>query len=162
MILNGIYDGDIQRFERVSHEQTEAVAWNLYRVRSAVVKRWRLQRYLFDEQILHIQIGLSDPLAAVNLDVADLDPFAMSPGLVLPGWTLEQPGAYGSSISLMSELGRPLGDSSSTGRVAGCAYPAPQPPVCGTGLSGLHARHRVVLHEFADYPQPRFRPVLNG
>ena len=24
MILNGIYDGDIQRFERVSHEQTAA------------------------------------------------------------------------------------------------------------------------------------------
>ena len=44
MILNGIYDGDIQRFERVSHEQTAAGAWNLYRVRSAVVKRWRLQR----------------------------------------------------------------------------------------------------------------------
>ena len=45
MILNGIYDGDIQRFERVSHEQTAAGAGNLYRVRSAVVKRWRLQRY---------------------------------------------------------------------------------------------------------------------
>ena len=42
MILNGIYDGDIQRFERVSHKQTAAGAWNLYRVRSAVVKRWRL------------------------------------------------------------------------------------------------------------------------
>ena len=26
MILNGIYDGDIQRFERVSHEQTAAGA----------------------------------------------------------------------------------------------------------------------------------------
>ena len=110
MILNGIYDGDIQRFERVSHEQTAAGAWNLYRVRSAVVKRWRLQRYPFDDQMLHVQIGLADPLAAVNLDVADPDPFAVSPGLVLPGWTLEQPGAYASSVSLMSELGRPLAD----------------------------------------------------
>ena len=36
MTLNGIYDGDIQRFERVSHEQIAAGAWNLYRVRSAV------------------------------------------------------------------------------------------------------------------------------
>ena len=71
MILNGIYDGDIQRFERVSHEQTAAGAWNLYRVRSAVVKRWRLQRYPFDDQMLHVQIGLADPLAVVNLDVAD-------------------------------------------------------------------------------------------
>ncbi len=43
MILNGIYDGDIQRFGRVSHKQTAAGTWNLYRVRSAVVKRWRLQ-----------------------------------------------------------------------------------------------------------------------
>ena len=83
MILNGIYDGDIQRFERVSHEQTAAGAWNLYRVRSAVVKRWRLQRYPFDEQMLHVQIGLADPLAAVNLDVADPDPFAVSLGLLI-------------------------------------------------------------------------------
>ena len=45
IILNGIYDGDIQRFERVSHEKTATGSWNLYRVRSAVVKRWRLQRY---------------------------------------------------------------------------------------------------------------------
>ena len=59
MILNGIYDGDIQRFERVSHEQTAAGAWNLYRVRSAVVKLWRLQRYPFDDQMLHVQIGLA-------------------------------------------------------------------------------------------------------
>ena len=58
MILNGIYDGDIQRFERVSHEQTVAGAWNLYRVRSAVVKRWRLQRYPFDDQMLPIPIHL--------------------------------------------------------------------------------------------------------
>ena len=29
---------------------------------------------------------------------------------MLPGWTLEQPGAYASSVSLMSELGRPLAD----------------------------------------------------
>ena len=110
MILNGIYDGDIQRFERVSHEQTAAGSWNLYRVRSAVVKRWRLQRYPFDDQMLHIQIGLADPLASVNLDVADPDPFTVSPGLVLPGWILKQPGAYASSVSLMNDLGRPLMD----------------------------------------------------
>ena len=110
MILNGIYDGDIQRFERVSHEQTAAGSWNLYRVRSAVVKRWRLQHYPFDDQMLHIQIGLADPLASVNLDVADPDPFTVSPGLVLPGWILKQPGAYASSVSLMNDLGRPLMD----------------------------------------------------
>ena len=110
MILNGIYDGDIQRFERVSREQSAAGSWNLYRVRSAVVKRWRLQRYPFDDQILHIQIGLDDPLVPVNLDVVDQDPFVVSPGLVLPGWMLKQPGAYASSVSLMSDLGRPLMD----------------------------------------------------
>ena len=37
--------------------------------------------------------------AAVNLDVADPDSFAVSPALVLPGWTLEQPGAYASSVT---------------------------------------------------------------
>lgn len=110
MILNGIYDGDIQRFERVSREPTATGTWNLYRVRSAVVKRWRLQRYPFDDQVLHIQIGLDDPLAPVNLNVVDDDAFAVSPGLVLPGWTLKQPGAYASSVSLLSDLGRPLAD----------------------------------------------------
>ena len=108
MILNGIYDGDIQRFERVSHEKTATGSWNLYRVRSAVVKRWRLQRYPFDDQILHIQIGLADPLQTVNLNVVDQEAVMVSPGLLLPGWTLKSAGAYASSVSLMSDLGRPL------------------------------------------------------
>ena len=110
MILNGIYDGDIQRFERVSHERTTTGSWNLYRVRSAVVKRWRLQRYPFDDQILHIQIGLDDPLQTVNLDVVDQQALMVSPGLLLPGWTLKTPGAYASSVSLMSDLGRSRAD----------------------------------------------------
>ena len=110
MILNGIYDGDIQRFERVSHERTATGSWNLYRVRSAVVKRWRLQRYPFDDQILHIQIGLDDPLQTVNLDVVDQQALMVSPGLLLPGWTLKTPGAYASSVSLMSDLGRSRAD----------------------------------------------------
>ena len=110
MILNGIYDGDIQRFERVSHERTATGSWNLYRVRSAVVKRWRLQRYPFDDQVLHIQIGLDDPLQAVNLDVVNQQALMVTPGLLLPGWTLKTPGAYASSVSLMSDLGRPRAD----------------------------------------------------
>ena len=110
MILNGIYDGDIQRFERVSHELTATGSWNLYRVRSAVVKRWQLQRYPFDDQILHIQIGLDDPLQTANLDVVDQQALMVSPGLLLPGWTLKTPGAYASSVSLMSDLGRPRAD----------------------------------------------------
>ena len=36
----------------MSHKQAAAGGWNLYRVRSAVVKRWRLQRYPFDDQML--------------------------------------------------------------------------------------------------------------
>jgi hypothetical protein len=47
MVLNGIYDGDIQRFERVSRENRRDTTWSLYRVRSSVVKHWRLQRYPF-------------------------------------------------------------------------------------------------------------------
>ena len=38
-ILNGIYDGDIQRFERVSHRSIPSGTWSLYRVRSEVAKR---------------------------------------------------------------------------------------------------------------------------
>ena len=81
---------------------------DLYRVRSAVVKRWRLQRYPFDDQILHIQIGLADPLQSVNLNVVDQEAVMVSPGLLLPGWTLKSASAYASSVSLMSDLGRPL------------------------------------------------------
>jgi hypothetical protein len=32
MVLNGIYDGDIQRFERVSRENRLDTTWSLYRV----------------------------------------------------------------------------------------------------------------------------------
>ena len=40
MVLNGIYDGDIQRFVRVSRENRLGTTGSLYRVRSAVVKHW--------------------------------------------------------------------------------------------------------------------------
>ena len=43
-VLNGIYNGDIQRFERIRRDQTNGHSWSLYKVRSPVVKRWRLQR----------------------------------------------------------------------------------------------------------------------
>ena len=62
-------------------------------MRSAIVKRWRLQRYPFDAQMLHVQIGLEDPLQAVNLDVVDQAPFVISPGLLLPGWLIKDPNA---------------------------------------------------------------------
>jgi hypothetical protein len=39
MVFNGIYDGDIQRFERVSRENRLETTWSLYRVRSSVVKK---------------------------------------------------------------------------------------------------------------------------
>lgn len=42
MVLNGIYDGDIQSFERVSRENRLDTTWSLYRVRSSVFKHWRL------------------------------------------------------------------------------------------------------------------------
>lgn len=107
-ILNGIHDGDVQRFERVRRDVLQEGSWNLYKVRSAVVKRWRLQRYPFDDQLLHVQLGLDDPLQPVNLDVADTDPVTVTPSLLLPGWVLKQPRAYASSITLMNDLGRPL------------------------------------------------------
>jgi hypothetical protein len=106
-ILNGIYDGDIQRFELISRELIPSGQWSLYRVRSEVVKRWTLQRYPFDDQILHVQIGMDDPLQPVNLDVTDHQGVVVTPGLLLPGWILKEPTAYASSVSLMSDLGRP-------------------------------------------------------
>ena len=107
MILNGIYDGDIQRFERVSRERRLASTWSLYRVRSSVVKHWRLQRYPFDTQILHVNVGLDNPLQPVNLGLTKEGGFSINPGLLLPGWSLDQPSSYVSSISLMSDLGQP-------------------------------------------------------
>lgn len=106
-LLNGIYDGDIQRFQKVRQEQRPEGAWTLYRVRSAVVKRWQLQRYPFDDQILHLQFGFDDPLETVKLDVVPHQPFVISPGLLLSGWLLKEPSAYASSLSLISDLGIP-------------------------------------------------------
>ena len=106
-VLNGIYDGDVQRFERVRRDVVDGASWILYKVRSEVVKRWWLQRYPFDEQLLHVQIGLDDPLQPINLDVVLEDPLTVSPNLLLPGWSLQQTHAYASEITLMSDLGRP-------------------------------------------------------
>ena len=106
-VLKGIYDGDVQRFERVRRDVVDGASWSLYKVRSEVVKRWWLQRYPFDEQLLHVQIGLDDPLQPINLDVVLEDPLTVSPNLLLPGWSLQQAHAYASEITLMSDLGRP-------------------------------------------------------
>ena len=111
MVLNGIYDGDIQRFERVSRENRLDTTWSLYRVRSSVVKHWRLQRYPFDTQILHVNIGLENPLQPINLGLTQENSFSINPGLLLSGWSLDQPSSYVSSISLMSDLGQPLDES---------------------------------------------------
>ena len=107
MVLNGIYDGDTQRFEQVSRENRLGTTWSLYRVRSSVVKHWRLQRYPFDTQILHVNIGLDNPLQPINLGLTQENNFSINPGLLLSGWSLDQPSSYVSSISLMSDLGRP-------------------------------------------------------
>jgi hypothetical protein len=107
MVLNGIYDGDTQRFEQVSRENRLGTTWSLYRVRSSVVKHWRLQRYPFDTQILHVNIGLQNPLQPINLGLTQENSFSINPGLLLSGWSLDQPSSYVSSISLMSDLGQP-------------------------------------------------------
>ena len=106
-ILNGIYDGDVQRFELVRRDVVDGSSWSLYKVRSAVVKRWRLQRYPFDDQLLRVQVGLDDPLQSVNLDVVPEDPLTVAPSLLLPGWDLKEPKAYASTVTLMNDLGHP-------------------------------------------------------
>ena len=124
-ILNGIYDGDIQRFERVRRDQKEGQSWSLYKVRSAVVKRWLLQRYPFDEQLLHVHVGLDDPLQPVNLDVVANEPCSVTPGLLLPGWNLKEPSGYASSISLMNDLGRPVADGVAVRRQSTVSFDLP-------------------------------------
>ena len=124
-ILNGIYNGDTQRFERLRRDQINGSSWSLYAVRSPVVKRWQLQRYPFDDQLLHVQIGLEDPLQPVNLDVVPADPSTVSPGLLLPGWILKSPTGYVSSISLMSDLGRPMDEAGSVRRQPTVSFDLP-------------------------------------
>ncbi len=105
MVLNGIYDDDIQRFDKVRSTSQGDGTWALHRVRTAVVNRWNLKNYPFDDQLLHVEIGLDDPLETIQLEVAEPDPIAVSPGLHLPGWLLKESSAYPTSLSLMSNLG---------------------------------------------------------
>lgn len=105
VVLNGIYDGDIQRFDKVRSVSQGESTWALHRVRSTVVNRWKLKNYPFDNQLLHVEIGLDDPLEDVQLQVSQPDPITVSPGLHLPGWLLKDSSAYPTSLSLMSDLG---------------------------------------------------------
>ena len=91
----------------MSRENRLGKTWSLYRVRSSVVKHWRLQHYPFDTQILYVNIGLENPLQPVNLGLTQENSFSINPGLLLSGWSLDQPSSYVSSISLMSDLGQP-------------------------------------------------------
>ena len=124
-ILNGIYDGDVQRFERVRRDVVDGASWSLYKVRSAVVKRWRLQRYPFDDQLLRVQVGLDDPFQPVNLDVVPKDPLTVTPSLLLPGWDLKEPQAYASTVTLMNDLGRPTAPGISVRRQPTVSFDVP-------------------------------------
>ena len=113
-ILNGIYDGDIQRFERVRMQTlTDGTVWNLYRIRTQVVQRWKLSRYPFDSQFLKLEIGFDDPFQDTKLEVVPSNGFSLSPGLILPGWMIHDTQAYPSQVSLMSDLGAQLGSGKS-------------------------------------------------
>lgn len=105
-IVNGIYDGDIQRFERVRQEvRANGDIWTLYRVRTQAVQRWRLERYPFDSQSLRLEIGFSDPFQDARIDIFPSNGFSLNPGLILPGWLIQDVQAYPSKVALMSGLG---------------------------------------------------------
>ena len=106
VLLNGIYDGDVQRFERVERETVDEGVWSLYRVRSQIVQRWELSRYPFDAQLLRMEVGLSNPLSPVGLLVVNDWAFPSNPGLILPGWQINESSAFASEHTLMSDLGR--------------------------------------------------------
>ena len=116
VLLNGIYDGDIQRFERVGRESVADGVWSLYRVRSQIIQRWELSRYPFDVQRLRIEVGLNNPLDPVALTVVDDWAFPNNPGLILPGWLLNESHAFAAERTLMSDLGRPAAPGSSLHR----------------------------------------------
>ncbi len=105
VLLNGIYDGDVQRFERVGRQAVTDGVWSLYQVRSQVVQRWELSRYPFDVQRLRIEVGLNNPMTPVGLTVVNDWAFPSNPGLTLPGWLLEESSAFASERTLMSDLG---------------------------------------------------------
>lgn len=105
-VLNGIYDGDIQRFERVRQEvRANGDVWTLYRVRTQAVQRWKLERYPFDSQSLRLDIGFADPFQDAGIDVFPSNGFSLNPGLILPGWLIQDIQAYPSKVALMSGLG---------------------------------------------------------
>ncbi|WP_226409316.1 hypothetical protein [Synechococcus sp. MU1625] len=105
-VLNGIHDGDVQRFERVRREsRADGRVWSLYRIRTQAVQRWQLSRYPFDSQHLKVEIGFLDPLNPTALEVVPSNGFSLSPGLILPGWLLHDSEAFPSQVSLMSDLG---------------------------------------------------------
>lgn len=105
VVLNSVYDGDVQRFDTVRTESNKEGRWALHRVRSTVVNRWKLKDYPFDDQLLHVEVGLDDPLNGAALEVAKTNPISVSPGLHLPGWLLKDSTAYPTSLSIMSDLG---------------------------------------------------------
>ncbi|MGB1776416.1 MAG: hypothetical protein ACPHGV_08775 [Synechococcus sp.] len=105
VVLNGIYDGDLQRFERVGRQSVAEGEWSLYRVRSQIVQRWELSRYPFDAQVLRLEVGLNNPLKPVGLGVGNDAAFPNNPGLILPGWQLHESSAFVSERTLMSDLG---------------------------------------------------------
>ncbi|WP_226423397.1 hypothetical protein [Synechococcus sp. MU1611] len=105
-VLNGIHDGDVQRFERVRREsRADGRVWSLYRIRTQAVQRWQLSRYPFDSQHLKVEVGFLDPLNPTALEVVPSNGFSLSPGLILPGWLLHDSEAFPSQVSLMSDLG---------------------------------------------------------
>jgi len=57
--------------------------------------------------------------------VVPADPSTVSPGLLLPGWILKSPTGYVSSISLMSDLGRPMDEAGSVRRQPTVSFDLP-------------------------------------
>jgi len=105
IVLNGLYDANILRFDKVRSAIINGKTWSLHRLRSPVVKRWQLKDYPFDDQVLSIEVGFDDPLSSTPLTISRINPITISPGLRLPGWKIRESSAYPTSISLMSDLG---------------------------------------------------------
>lgn len=104
-VLNSVL-GQGSGLERIRKERTSRGEWSLYRLRSQIVQRWHLREYPFDSQTLHIEVGLTDPLSAVLLEVDDKTQLQVSPGLQIDGWTIGDANEYATYLRYLSDLGQ--------------------------------------------------------
>jgi hypothetical protein len=117
--LNGVYDGDLSRFELLRRERRDGLSWSLYGVRDRFIHRWRLDSYPFDSHLLQITVGFRHPLRRGVVLEADVANSGISPTLYLYGWHLQEAGVARARFATLSNLGHPSSPPGATDRAEG-------------------------------------------